>query len=568
MKLGQIPIAIVTAVTLASGAIDILSAIRPPSHYVPVMVQNVLPFEITHVAKIVSVLVGFALAISAINIAKRKKRAFYIVLTLSVFSTVYHLVRGSHLGEVAVSLALVALLLLSRSRFTVRSGVPEISSAVASVLIMVGLTVAYGIGGFWFLDRRDFGINFRIGDAIRETIRYLGFAADPALVPHTRHAHFFMDSLYVTTVAAIAYSFYSLFRPALYRFNTLPHERALAGKIIETHGKSSIDFFKLWPDKSYFILPSRQTFVAYRVSGYFAIALGDPVGPAGEMESAICGFADYCRENDWGVGFHQTLPDLLPTYEKSGFHRLKLGDDAIVDLANFSLEGAHRRSLRHVIAKMEEAHTQFRWYEPPLADDVLAQAEAVSRAWLGSRGRRERQFTLGIFRASYVRSTPLAAALDSAGNMLAFANQIPSYAPGEATADLMRFIPSAPAGVMDYLFAMMFIRLKEKGYARFNLGLAPMSGFAPGENPSVEEKAIHFFFQQMNFLFSFRGLKMYKAKFASSWEPRYSVYRTPIDLFRMGLALRDVSEIKRVGRRKTEVTPTEERADEMLLHNP
>jgi phosphatidylglycerol lysyltransferase len=128
--------------------------------------------------------------------------------------------------------------------------------------------------------------------------------------------------------------------------------------------------------------------------------------------------------------------------------------------------------------------------------------------------------------------------------MLAFANQIPSYRSGEATIDLMRHRADAPAGVMDYLFVKLFLQMKEKGFARFSLGMAPMSGFQTNENASVEEKAIHSFFQHLNFLFSYRGLKRYKAKFADSWEPRYSIYRTPLDLARMALALSAVSDMK------------------------
>jgi phosphatidylglycerol lysyltransferase len=122
----------------------------------------------------------------------------------------------------------------------------------------------------------------------------------------------------------------------------------------------------------------------------------------------------------------------------------------------------------------------------------------------------------------------------------------------------MRHRPDAPAGVMDYLFVKLFLQMKEKGFERFNLGLAPMSGFRENENASVEEKAIHSFFQRLNFLFSYRGLKRYKAKFADVWEPRYSIYRTPLDLARMALALSAVSEMKRAKPGEPEAAGEEE----------
>jgi phosphatidylglycerol lysyltransferase len=98
---------------------------------------------------------------------------------------------------------------------------------------------------------------------------------------------------------------------------------------------------------------------------------------------------------------------------------------------------------------------------------------------------------------------------------------------------------------MDYLFIKLFQYAKERGYARVSLGMAPMTGFQEREEATTEERAIHRLFQKLDFLFSFRGLHHYKAKFATSWEPRYLVYRNVLELPRTALALRRVSEIKR-----------------------
>ena len=83
---------------------------------------------------------------------------------------------------------------------------------------------------------------------------------------------------------------------------------------------------------------------------------------------------------------------------------------------------------------------------------------------------------------------------------------------------------------MDYLFVKLFQISKEHGFKGFAMGLVPMSGFRENEDASPEEKAVHFFFQRMNFSFSYAGLMHYKAKFATVWEPRYLVYRHVLDL--------------------------------------
>ncbi len=97
---------------------------------------------------------------------------------------------------------------------------------------------------------------------------------------------------------------------------------------------------------------------------------------------------------------------------------------------------------------------------------------------------------------------------------------------------------------MDYLFVELFARQKQMGFTRFNLGMAPMSGFRENEESSAEERAVHSFLRRLDFLFSYEGLFNYKKKFASSWEPRYVVYRNVLDLPRLAVALGRVSAVK------------------------
>ena len=173
----------------------------------------------------------------------------------------------------------------------------------------------------------------------------------------------------------------------------------------------------------------------------------------------------------------------------------------------------------------------------------MEQLHEVSDAWLQIPGRRERQFTLGRFDESYVRHSPILYAADTDGKVLAFMNIAPSFRKGETTIDLMRRREDSPNGIMDYLFAKLFLEQKQRGFERFDLGLTPMCGFQEGEDARPEERAMHAFFQHLNFLFSFRGLKAFKSKYATSWEPRYVVYRRLVDLPYFVYALGKVSSL-------------------------
>jgi len=543
MKRRSILVWIVTLVTLGSGLVNLFSVIGPSLPQRRRLLEEIFPLEFLHLSRFLTLLIGFALVISSINIYKRKKRAFQIVLLLAGLSVLFHLTKGLDYEEALFSLSLAVVVLLSRKSFTVRSSTPDLRWGLIRFGVVAGVVLCYGVAGFWFLDPREFGINFTLADALRRTLRFMFLVGDPQIVPRTRYAEWFLDSLYLMTLTAIGYSIFTLFRPVIYQFRTLPRERAHAAEIVSRYGRSALDYFKLWPDKSYFFSPSQTCFLAYRVGGNFAVVLADPVGPEGEIEETIRAFTEVCQENDWGLGFHQTLPDFLPIYRRLGFRKLKIGDDAVVDLTHFTLEGKAMRKFRHNINQLEKSGVHILQWEPPIPEEVLLQVKEVSDEWLQIPGRRERRFSLGMFESNYVRSTPLFTAADKDGKILAFVNIIPSPCKGEATIDLMRHRIQAPNGIMDYLFVKLFLYNRGKGFERFNLGMAPMSGFQEKEEASLEERAVHYFFQHLNFLFSYRGLRQYKAKFASFWEPRYAIYRHPLDLPRLAIALSKVSEL-------------------------
>ncbi len=529
--------------TLGSGLLNLYSLMRPGLSGRLALLYGAFPVEFITLSRSLVLIAGFALIISSLNIYRRKRRAFQTVAVLALLSGVFHLTKGVDYEEALLSFVLLALLVANRHRFTVRSGPLDVRSASVRLAATVLIGVTYGVAGFWLLDRREFGVDFSPSEATRQTLRYLAFSGAPRLVPHTRHATWFLDSLSLLAALMVAYSVTLIFRPVRYRLHTVPQERAAAQTIVREHGRSGLDFFKPWPDKSYFFSPSRRTFLAYSVGGGFALVLADPVGPEEEIEPTVVDFSRFCRENDWGFALYQTLPDFLPIYARCGLAKLKLGEDAVVDLRKFALEGKERRNLRAAVHKLERQGVGVSYYPPPLSDDVLAQLKSVSDDWLQIPGRRERQFTLGRFDVEYIRQCPVLAARTNDGLMQAFVNIIPSYRRNETTIDLMRRRGAAPNGVMDFLLVKLLLLSRDQGFERFRLGLAPMSGFHEKEDATPEERAIHAFFQHLTFIFSFEGLRTYKAKFATDWEPRYVVFHNILDLPRVALTLSRVSKI-------------------------
>lgn len=317
----------------------------------------------------------------------------------------------------------------------------------------------------------------------------------------------------------------------------------LAASILAREGRCSLDSFKLWSDKSYFFSDDRRSFVAFKTAWGVALSLGDPAGPAEALPRMIRAFTGFCADRGWKVAFHQVLPDLLSIYRGFGYQVLKIGEEAIVDLDRFAEQTCERRAFRRVQRKFDGAGYLVVQQMPPHPEPLIDELEQVSHEWLSLPGRRERTFALGRFERSYIRESPVFAVRDPTGRLIAFVNRIRCFRPGEATVDLMRHRVDAPNGVMEYLFRGVMLAVRQEGYRRFSLGLAPFSRVGDRAGATLKERAVHHLSEHLNGVFSFKGLAAFKGKFEPEWEERFLIYRGgALGLTRTALALRRVTE--------------------------
>jgi phosphatidylglycerol lysyltransferase len=535
------PAWIVAGVAFINGLLEILRvlAVRIPQES---EISGLFPLGLHYWNHSLGLVFGLALLYLSLNLFRRKRMAWWLAVASCAAVALVRL-EYRPWQTVIVPAVMLGLLLLFSKRFTVRSEPKSIARSFGIVAISAVLALAYGTAGFWLLDEQDFGIDFRMWDAFVRTLSEYTLVGNDDLVPRTNEANWFLDSLDLSGIVTGGFAAYSLFRPLAYRFGTLPHERQEAEGILERHGTSSLDYFKLWPDKSYFFSEDRGSFIAYKTSQNVAIVLGDPTGPEQELEIFTRAFMRYCTDNGWGVAFHEVLPDLIPMYRRLSMQVLKVGEEAMVDLERFRAHTAERKDFRRIRRKFEREGYVLNRHAPPHPQELLDEVEEVSEEWLSLPGRRERGFTLGSFDRGYLRETPLFVLRDPDEHALAFANEVPSYRKGEATIDIMRHRLEMPNGSMDYLLTKLMLALREEGHDRFDLGLAPLAGIGDRPGAPLEERALNQLSERLTRFFSYKGLRFYKAKFDPDWEERFLAYRGgPAGLARVGLALTRVTE--------------------------
>ncbi len=532
--------AMVTAIT---GGLTVLSVLSPVIPHRFNRIEQYWPLALHDLSRTVTLIIGFSLLMLSFNLWRRKRAAWImavVILGALLAASITHPHQGIVAAFAAVNLGVLAI---NHRRFRVRSDIPTVRRGLEQLALSLLIALAYGSLGFWLLDRRAFGLNFTLGDAVRRTLALYAGWGSAGLTPRTRYAAWFLDSFPILGALALTYALYAVARPVVWRRQTLPAERARAQALIERYGRSALDFFKYWPDKYFFFSSDGRGVIAFRESGGAAVALGDPAAADDEAFRAVLAqFLDFCDANGWSPAFHQVPPAHLDTYRAAGLSALKIGEDAIVDLASFRLQGGAMKSLRGAVNRFDREGNQIIMLDPPLPDSVLAELREVSADWLSLDGRRERGFTLGQWDDAYVRQCRVIAARDAEGMIQAFANLIPDGVPGEATIDLMRHRRQAPRGVMDVLFVRLMERLRDEGFQAFSLGMAPFAEVGSAPDAPVKERVLRLLFEHANRWFSYRGLYAYKAKFQPRWEPRYLVYGSEASLLKIALAIVRLTE--------------------------
>jgi len=528
---------IVAVLTAAIGVVNVLSAVVPSMKYRLRLLEQYSPFTISTGGHLTSALAGFALLLLSVSLWRRKQLGWILTFAILLISIPTHLLKGLDYEEATLAALLAGLLFYLRPYFHARSDSPSIKQGLLTLLAAFSFTITYGVLGFYLLDRH-FKISFGFWVAIRQTVVMFTEFYDPGLqsLPITKFGSYFADSIYVVGAVTLSYALIMLLRPVLNRRIATDDERTRAWNIVRAHGRTSIARYTLFDDKHFFFA-SDNSFISYALENRVALALGDPIGPPDSISDSISSFKLFCVPNDWLPAFYQVLPDHLDIYKSAGFDVLLLGQEAVVDLSKFTLEGSENKTLRNSYNKVVRNGYRYDVVQPPYSPRMLRELNLISNEWLSSRAATEMRFSLGWFDEAYLNTCPILLVRDREGFIEAFANIVPEFQNNEVAVDLMRHRAQVDSGLMDFLFVSLFTWAKEQNYASFNLGLSALSGVGAQVDGPVIERALHYIYQNVNRFYNFRGLHAFKEKFHPVWSPRYLVYSGASNLPAVGVSM-------------------------------
>jgi phosphatidylglycerol lysyltransferase len=85
----------------------------------------------------------------------------------------------------------------------------------------------------------------------------------------------------------------------------------------------------------------------------------------------------------------------------------------------------------------------------------------------------------------------------------------------------MRFLPSAPEGILDYLLVELMLQSKQKGYRWFNLGIAPLLDVENNPMAPVWHRVGKLIYRQSEHFTTMESLRRFEESFRPVWRAKY-----------------------------------------------
>lgn len=296
-------------------------------------------------------------------------------------------------------------------------------------------------------------------------------------------------------------------------------------RILRTCAENSLSYLAIEPDKTWFFSEIVDGLAAFAVSGHTMVICGDPVCRADELPVLLRELRQFAAHHRYRLVFLFALEKNLPYYQELKFGCYKSGEEAVFQVPTWSMAGgkcAKARANWHSAVHQGLTTGEYRPWEK--RDPVIeSQFREISDQWLNEKHTSRLQFAVGSLMLDRPCDKRYFYAIDKEG-VIQGINVLNPYLSGRGwIVDIMRRREGCPHGVMDLLFHDIMETLKAEGCEQASLGIAPFFGTLDEEHPGFFEKAEHYIYENMNYMYGFKPLQEAKNKFNPAWENVYLV---------------------------------------------
>ncbi|WP_233518015.1 phosphatidylglycerol lysyltransferase domain-containing protein [Streptomyces corynorhini] len=529
------------------GLIDIAAGVFPRFRHSRMhTLAEVLPGALGPFAAALALSAGVLLLLLAHGLKRRKRRAWRAAVILLPAGAVAQFgYRHSVLGAV-FSLTLLALLVWHRGEFAALPDPRSRWRALANFVLMGAGSIGLGLVIVSVHPRRTVG-NPSLTDRLEHVLYGLFGLEGP--VEYSGSVDWTVGySLGALGLLTALTTIYLAFRPEHPAARLTEEDERRLRALLDRHGaRDSLGHFALRRDKGVVFSPSGKAAVCYRVVSGVMLASGDPIGDVEAWPGAIERFMDEAKSHSWTpavMGCSETGGEVWT--RETGLDALELGDEAVVDVPDFSLHGRAMRNVRQMVKRIERAGYETRVRRVrDLSDGELERVRRAADDWRGTDTERGFSMALGRIGDPADGDSVIATAHKPGdetpgpyGDLKAVLHFVPWGTDGMSL-DLMRRDRSADPGMNELLIVAALHAAPHLGVVRVSLNFAMFrSALARGERLGAGPvlrcwRGLLVFLSRW---FQIESLYKFNAKFQPRWEPRYVIFRSTGDLPRIGFA--------------------------------
>ena len=533
-----VPTALALA-TMALGLVDVFSALTPERVGRLEALTGVVPVSVERAASAVTVVAGLLLLMLGLGLRRRKRRAWRAAVVLLLLSTVLHVVKGLDVEEASVTFLLAVVLVLLSAQFyalgdpRTRWRAPFVFVLMLVASIVLGMTLTY---------LRDDSIvgHPSVVARLREVLWGLIGVRGPLHFTADATSDIVFGTLLGLGTATVLVTAYLALRPAEPVARLSSDDEARLRELIARNGdRDSLAYFALRRDKSVVFSPTGKAAVSYRVVSGVMLASGDPIGDPEAWPGVIAEFVDIARCHAW-------VPAVMGCSERggevwvreAGLRALELGDEAVVEVDEFSLEGRAMRNVRQMVSRVERAgYTTEVQRLRDMSAEAVAEIQRQASAWRDTEVERGFSMALGRF-GDPADGDCVAVTACHEGRITAVLHFVP-WGDRGLSLELMRRDRAADAGLNELMIVAALRAAPGLGVERLSLNFAVFRsalerGGRLGAGPVI--RAWRELLLVASKWFQIESLYRFNAKFRPVWEPRFVCYPGPGDLPRVALA--------------------------------
>jgi lysyl-tRNA synthetase, class II len=525
------PLAALAALT--AGVANLVSAATPNSGWRHrLLLRNFESLDEIRVFHALALPAAAALIVTAFYLYRRRRGALNVAVVLLLALGVLNLVKGLDFEEALWSFAAAALLWWGRAAFHVRHDPVSLRSALLRVPVVIAGTAVLIVSSVALAApaSASFGQILRAsGDAVIWQPGPIAFSDEVGRLPL---------AVSLLALGALLTVAYLVFRP-LAAPRSLPdaEARRVARGLVRRYGTDTLAFFKLRRDKQYLFDETGSAFLAYRIENGVLLVSGDPVGPPAALPGLISEAVAYAERRGLKVAASGVSEELVPVWQQAGLRALYIGDEAVVETANLSLEGRAIRKVRQSVTRLENGGYAAELAElAELDEGTLRELEGVTERWLAGAAERGFSMSMDSLRTERDAGGVVLLARDGDGRIRGFLHLVPSYGRAAMSLSSMRRDRETPNGLMEFLVVRAIEALRERGVEEISLNFAAFARVMHGPRGPFERLAGKLV-ALGNPYFQIESLYRFNAKFFPRWEPRYLLYEGALGLPRAGLAV-------------------------------